>query len=191
MANDFTKLENSLDKKLQLKHLPITKKIDGFVTGVGEIFNWIWVALVAVIILNVILRYVFRSGMIELEELQWHLYAVGWLVGLSSTYVVDSHVRVDVFFASMKNKTKSFINAFGSIFLGASTCIAIIFFGLDGKRSIINSPILNFEVTQTGTVGMFIKYQMAGFLAIFAITMLIQFISYYYIYTCIEFMFRY
>ena len=34
--------------------------------------------------------------MIELEELQWHLYAVGWLVGLSSTYVVDLHVRVDV-----------------------------------------------------------------------------------------------
>jgi len=40
MANDFTKLENSLDKKLQLKHLPITKKIDGFVTSVGEVFNW-------------------------------------------------------------------------------------------------------------------------------------------------------
>ena len=85
MANDFTKLENSLDKKLQLKHLPITKKIDGFVTSVGEVFNWIWVVLVAVIILNVILRYVFKSGMIELEELQWHLYAIGWLVGLSST----------------------------------------------------------------------------------------------------------
>ena len=96
MAKDFTKLENSLDKKLQLKHLPITKKIDGFVTGVGEIFNWIWVALVAVIILNVILRYIFKSGMIELEELQWHLYAIGWLVGLSSTYIVDQHVRVDV-----------------------------------------------------------------------------------------------
>ena len=75
---------------------------------------------------------------------------------------------------------KTYSGAFGSIFLGASTCIAIIFFGLDGKRSIINSPILNFEVTQTGTVGMFIKYQMAGFLAIFAITMLIQFISYYF-----------
>ena len=69
---------------------------DVFVTGVGEIFNWIWVALVAVIILNVILRYIFKSGMIELEELQWHLYAIGWLVGLSSTYIVDQHVRVDV-----------------------------------------------------------------------------------------------
>ena len=39
---------------------------------------------------------------------------------------------------------------------------------------------MNFEVTQTGTVGMFIKYQMAAFLGIFALTMLIQFISYFF-----------
>ena len=42
--------------------------------------------------------------MIELEELQWHLYAIGWLVGLSSTYVVDSHVRVDVLTDNMGYK---------------------------------------------------------------------------------------
>ena len=40
--------------------------------------------------------------MIELEELQWHLYAIGWLVGLSSTYVVDQHVRVDVLTDSLR-----------------------------------------------------------------------------------------
>ena len=82
ISNYFTKITSSLDEKLELKHLPITKKIDAFIHNVGEIFNWLWVVLIAVIILNVVLRYVFRSGMIELEELQWHLYAVGWLVGL-------------------------------------------------------------------------------------------------------------
>ena len=50
-------------------------------------------------------------------------------------------------------------------------------FALPGA-AIINSPVANFEVTQTGGVGMFIKYQMALFLGIFAITMLIQFVSY-------------
>ena len=95
MAINLTET-SALDKKLKLEHLPFTKKIDNFVTNVGEIFNWFWVILVAVILINVILRYVFRNGMIELEELQWHLYAIGWLVGLSSTYVVDGHVRVDV-----------------------------------------------------------------------------------------------
>ena len=90
MSKDFTSVESSLDKKLQLRHTPITKKIDSFVLKIGEIFNWLWVILIAVIILNVVLRYVFRNGMIELEELQWHLYSIGWLIGLSSTYIVDS-----------------------------------------------------------------------------------------------------
>jgi len=39
---------------------------------------------------------------------------------------------------------------------------------------------LNFEVSQTGTAGMYIKYQMAIFLLIFAITMQIQFVSYFF-----------
>ena len=80
----------------------------------------------------------------------------------------------------MSTKTRGAVNALGSILLGASTCIVIILIGFDGKQSIINSPIMNFEITQTGTVGMFIKYQMAAFLGIFAITMLIQFISYFF-----------
>ena len=81
MSKDFIEVDSVLDKKLQLRHLPITKKIDNFVLQVGEIFNWLWVILVAVIILNVVLRYVFKNGMIELEELQWHLYSIGWLGG--------------------------------------------------------------------------------------------------------------
>ena len=62
-----------------------------------------------------------------------------------------------------------------------STCVAILFVGLNGTQSIINSPILNFEITQTGSIGMFVKYQLAAFLGIFAISMLIQFISYYFL----------
>ena len=130
MANDFTKLENSLDKKLQLKHLPITKKIDGFVTSVGEIFNWMWVALVAVIILNVILRYVFKSGMIELEELQWHLYLICWVVGLSSTYVVDQHVRVDVLTDNMVYKKRLWFEFFGILFLFLPFIILVLFYSI-------------------------------------------------------------
>jgi hypothetical protein len=45
------------------------------------------------------------------------------------------------------------------------------------KTSIINSPTLNFEVTQSG-FGMYVKYMMAGFLGVFAISMMIQFVAY-------------
>jgi hypothetical protein len=55
----------------------------------------------------------------------------------------------------------------------------ILIIGMGGRpSSIINSPILSFEVTQAG-FGLYVKYLMAGFLGVFAVTMLIQFVSYF------------
>jgi hypothetical protein len=45
------------------------------------------------------------------------------------------------------------------------------------KQCVLNQPIINFETSQS-TQGMNIKYLMAGFLIIFALTMLIQFLAY-------------
>lgn len=74
----------------------ISRAIDTVVGKIGDAFSWLWLVLLAVIIGNVILRYVFSQGMIELEELQWYIYAAAWLVGLSYTFISDGHVRVDV-----------------------------------------------------------------------------------------------
>ena len=52
----------------------------------------------------------------------------------------------------------------------------VVVIGFNGKTSIVNSPLLVFEITNQGTNGMFIKYQMALFLGIFAATMLVQFV---------------
>jgi len=40
--------------------------------------------------------------------------------------------------------------------------------------------VKNFEISQAGPFGMYIKYQMAAFIGLFAITMLIQFVSYFF-----------
>ena len=130
MSKDFTSVEASLDKKLKLRHTPITKKIDNFVLQIGEIFNWLWVVLIAVIILNVVLRYVFKNGMIELEELQWHLYCIGWLVGLSSTYIVDSHVRVDVLSERLSYRKKLWFELFGILILFLPFVILVLYYAV-------------------------------------------------------------
>ncbi|MGI9407515.1 MAG: hypothetical protein ACR2O4_14180, partial [Hyphomicrobiaceae bacterium] len=41
----------------------------------------------------------------------------------------------------------------------------------------INAPILSLETSQSG-YGMYVKYLMAGFLGVFAVSMMIQFSSY-------------
>ena len=48
-----------------------------------------------------------------------------------------------------------------------------------GKASIINGPVVAFEVTQQGSNGLYLLYLMAVYLAVFAITMLLQFTSFF------------
>ena len=53
----------------------------------------------------------------------------------------------------------------------------ILAMGMWESTSIINSPLVNFEISQS-SYGLFIKYLMAGFLVVFAVSMLLQFCSY-------------
>lgn len=109
-----------------LRETPLTRSIDRIISAVGEVFHWIWVALLGVIIINVVLRYAFSQGMIELEELQWHLYGIGWLVGMSYTFIADGHVRVDVLHDRMSHKNKLRFELFGLLVLFLPFIIFVI-----------------------------------------------------------------
>lgn len=142
-----------------LQEIPITRMIDRFVMAVGGVFNWIWVILIIVIITNVVLRYVFSQGMIELEELQWHLFAIGWLVGLSSTFILDGHVRVDVVHDKLKYKTKAWLELIGLLvflfpFIGFVTYYSIPFVELSWSTS----------ETSTSANGLSARWVVKGFL---------------------------
>ena len=141
-------------------------------------FLWLALLIVAAELLIVISRFVFSYEQAFMADLVRYWYAALFLFSSAYTLFEDGHVRVDVFYAGFKNRTRGYVNAIGTLLLGITTCWVIIYIGFDGKASIINSPVANFEVTQTGSVGMFIKYQMAAFLGVFAITMLVQFVSY-------------
>ncbi len=141
-------------------------------------FHWLALLIALAELLIVISRFIFSYEQALMGDLVRYWYAALFLFASAYTLLEDGHVRVDVLYAGFKSKTKGFVNAIGCIMLGLTTSWVIILFGFAGKQSIINSPVVNFEVTQTGGTGMFVKYQMAAFLGIFAITMLIQFISY-------------
>ena len=142
-------------------------------------FTWLALLIVIAELLIVISRFVFSYEQAFMGDLVRYWYAALFLFASAFTLLEDGHVRVDVLYASFGRTRRGFVNAWGSILLGVTTAWVIIFIGFNGKQSIINSPVANFEVTQTGGTGLFVKYQMAMFLGIFAITMLIQFISYF------------
>ena len=96
-----------------LPHTRASKRIDTWLVNLGRWISVIWVVLLAVIVVNVLLRYVFSEGRIELEELQWHLYAIGFLLGLGVAYQADAHIRVDVLHERMQPATQAWIELYG------------------------------------------------------------------------------
>ena len=143
-------------------------------------FTWLAVMIVAAEFLIVISRFVFSYEQSLMGDLVRYWYAALFLFASAHTLLEEGHVRVDIVFAGLSVRNKGRVNAWGSILLGMVTAVTIFLICLWSKQAIVNSPVMNFEVSQTGTAGMYIKYQMAAFLLIFAVTMQMQFVSYFF-----------
>lgn len=100
-----------------LPHTALSRRLDPLLIAIGRWISWLWLVLLAIIVLNVLLRYAFGEGRIEFEEIQWHLYAVGFLFGLSYAYQDDSHIRVDVLHERFRPRTRAWIELYGIVLL--------------------------------------------------------------------------
>jgi len=159
-------------------HLPL------IITGLlmALLFNRIsfsWLALLVVLaeFQIVISRFVFSYEQAFMGDLVRFWYAALFLFASAYTLMSEGHVRVDVVYAGFSRVQKAWSNILGSLLLGMPLCWVILMQGMGGKGNSINSPLLNVEISQSG-YGMYVKYLMAGFLVVFAMTMLIQFCSY-------------
>ena len=83
---------------------------------VGRIVSWLTTLMVLVVFYDVVLRYVFNNGNIALQELEWHLFSIIFLLGSAYTLKKNGHVRVDILYTNFKDRTKAWINLFGSLF---------------------------------------------------------------------------
>ena len=140
-------------------------------------FTWLALLIVVAELMIVITRFIFSYEQVFMGDLVRFWYAALFLFASAHTLLKEGHVRVDVFYAVFDPRKKGLVNAFGSILFGMTLCWVILFVGMSGKSAVINSPVLAWETTQTG-FSMYVKYMMAGFLAVFAISMMIQFVSY-------------
>ena len=83
--------------------------VDALTTRIGAGAAWLYPVLVAVLVVNVLLRYGFARGYIELEELQWHLFAAAFVLGFAYTYAADEHVRVDLIRRRLSPRAQAWI----------------------------------------------------------------------------------
>ena len=142
-------------------------------------FIWLAVLVVGSEFLIVLSRFIFSYEQAFQGDLVRFWYAALYLFASAYALMHEGHVRVDVLYTGFNERRKAWINAIGSLVLGIPLCLIVIFLGMSSKASIINGPVISFEITQQGSNGLYLLYLMAVYLAVFALTMLIQFTSYF------------
>ena len=110
---------------------PSSAIIKDILLKIGSICSYASLVLIGVIILQVFLRYGMNRGLIVLEELQWHLYAVLILLGFSYATIKNAHVRIDILSQHFKPKTKAWIEIMGIVFLLLPFLLITFYHSLD------------------------------------------------------------
>ena len=166
--------------RITFVHFPlilISFVIGYFTRSVG--FIWLAVLVVASEFFIVVSRFIFEYEQAFQGDLVRFWYSALYLFASAYALMHEGHVRVDVLYTGFNERKKAWTNAIGSLVLGIPLCLIVIFLGMGGKASIINGPVMSFEITQQGSNGLYLLYLMAIYLAVFAVTMLTQFTSYF------------
>ena len=114
--------------------------IAAFHRGLG--FPWLALLVVAAELLIVLTRFVFSYEQAFMSDLVRFWYASLFLFASAYTLLEEGHVRVDILYSGFTNRAKGIVNALGSVVLGISLCAVIMFYGMEGKATIINGPLL-------------------------------------------------
>lgn len=108
---------------IALPETALSRVFDRIIIFVGESSSWIWTILMLLIIYQVGQRYLFGIGSIKMEEMQWHLYALGFMLAIPLTEVRERHVRIDVVAEHWPLRRRLWIEFGGLVFFLLPLCL--------------------------------------------------------------------
>ncbi len=111
--------------------LKLEQWINGFSDLLGKIAGALLIALLLNVFFDVIMRYVFNDVSIGMQELEWHLYATIFLLGVSYAIRHDGHVRVDIIYEGLSAKSQGWIDLLGCIIFLLPFTLLVFYYGLD------------------------------------------------------------
>ncbi len=96
---------------------------------VGRVAAILLLLLLLNVAYDVVARYLFNAVSIGLQELEWHLYATVFLLGISYTLSQDGHVRVDLLYDRLPPRRQALIDLLGTLVLLIPFTLLIIWYG--------------------------------------------------------------
>ncbi|MBF0169869.1 MAG: TRAP transporter small permease subunit [Nitrospinae bacterium] len=106
--------------------LKIARFLDSLAEGTGRAVAWLALALTALTVYDVVARYAFQSGSVALQEAEWHIFAVLFLLAAAYTLKHDAHVRVDILYGRLGPRGKGIVDLLGTLLLLLPFCLLMI-----------------------------------------------------------------
>jgi len=105
--------------------------LDRISTAIGQAASWLTLFMVVVTFIVVILRYVFDIGFIWVQESIIWTHAVVFMLGAAYTLQAEEHVRVDVFYRNMSNRSRAWVDLIGVLIFLLPLCVFLAWNSID------------------------------------------------------------
>ena len=92
--------------------------------------------MVLVVFYDTVMRYAFQKGNVGIQELEWHIFAVVFLIGAGYALKHGAHVRVDIIYTRLGTKAKAWIDLTGALFFLIPFAVMVIY---STENFIVNS----------------------------------------------------
>ena len=105
--------------------------LDRISTAIGQAASWLTLFMVVVTFIVVILRYVFDIGFIWVQESIIWTHAVVFMLGAAYTLQAEEHVRVDVFYRNMSDRSRAWVDLIGVLIFLLPLCVFLAWNSID------------------------------------------------------------
>lgn len=110
--------------------LSLERGITRFSNLLGVVSTVLFIGLLFNVFYDVLMRYVFNDVSIGMQELEWHLYAAIFLLGIPYGIQHGGHVRVDLIYENLPLKGKAWIDLLGCVFLLIPFTLLVGYYGV-------------------------------------------------------------
>ena len=97
----------------------------------GRGLSYVLLLMTLNVFYDVVMRYSFHNSSVGMQEMEWHLFSIIILFGMSVALLEEGHVRVDFLYDRYQPKTKAIINIIGTLLFLLPLAL-LVFFGSFG-----------------------------------------------------------
>lgn len=93
---------------------------------IGRLVGWLMFVLVLIVTVDTLSRKFFNTGWVAVQETEWWLYSIIFLMGAGYTLIYDGHVRVDIVYSRLSQRRRDYVDLTCAFIFLFPMCVLVI-----------------------------------------------------------------